>query len=62
MTYSFNVTVETDDQNIDAPSPEQIANEIHSTLDYEAHLVGITAITVTPEGRFDEGEWPVCGN
>ena len=45
MKHTFLVTVETDD-NIDAPTAQNIANEIQSNLEYEAHKTGITAVSV----------------
>ncbi len=44
--YTFIVRVSTDPKHIDAPSMEDIAEEIGSNLAYDAHSIGITHIEV----------------
>ena len=49
MIYRYLVTVETDDAHVDAPTEEEIANELQSTLEYGQQEFGIVAVTVSPD-------------
>jgi hypothetical protein len=46
MKHVFLVTVETDERDIDAPTAQNIANEIQSNLEYETHKTGIIQVWV----------------
>jgi hypothetical protein len=46
MRHVFLVTVETDERDLDTPTAQNIANEIQSNLEYEAHKTGITEVSV----------------
>lgn len=46
MTYTFIVTVATDDNHTDAPDANSIKNEIVSNLEYDAHETGIVFVDV----------------
>lgn len=44
--YIFAVNVRTDPKHLDAPSAIDIRNEILSTLEFDAHAIGIDRVTV----------------
>lgn len=46
MIHTFIVTVKTDDNHIDAPTSEQIQNEIQSNLEFDAPGNGILSVGV----------------